>query len=147
MIAVSVVSALVLPAVAEMSPAGETMLAVRAAKAVKKQKEKAEEEEAQKQKISKLQERYPQDVKAYESLLKNDPEAAKRKFAAMVTQYQKDTGEDLDKTYAVKKREGPLKRIKESVTGETESNSTESAGSETSGEKHRVGILNRLRGE
>ncbi|OGV45679.1 MAG: hypothetical protein A2017_19930 [Lentisphaerae bacterium GWF2_44_16] len=139
-------STLILPAFAGLSPFSQAMIAVRAAKAVKKHKEKAEDEAAEKQKLEKLRERYPKDVQEYEAALKNDPNAAKRKLASMVTQYQKDTGEDLDKTYAVKKQEGLVRKMREKLSGESENSSDGSTNSETSGEK-RGGILSRLRGD
>lgn len=130
------------PLMAEMTPVGETMIAVRLAKAAKKHKEKKEEEEAHKQKLDKLRQRYPQDVAEYEKLLKDDQDAAKRKFAAMVTKYKADTGEDLDKAYAVKKTEGPIQRIKENISGEKNSSDSSSDSSDT----HRHGLLSRIMG-
>jgi len=141
-IVVLAVSVSSLPVMAGLSPFSEAMIAVHASKAVKKHKEKAEEEAAEKQKLGKLRERYPKDVQEYETTLKNDPGLAKRQLSAMITRYQKDTGEDLDKTYAVKKQEGPVKRIREKLSGEDENTS-----SGTSEEKRRPGILGRLMGD
>jgi len=141
LVAVFAVSFLVFPAFGGMGPAGGIMMGVHALKAVQKHKEKKEEADAEKQKLEKLRARYPQDVTAYEELLKSDPTAAKRKFAAMVTQYKNDTGEDLDKAYAVKQREGLLKRIRGRIRDDGESKDDSSSDSDSS---RRPGLLNRL---
>lgn len=107
---------LAMPAAAELSGAGGAMIAVNAARAVKKHKEKAEQEQAQANKLAKLQERYPKDVAEYQSLLKSDPDAARRKMKAMVRKYQDDTGVDLDELYYVKPKEGPIKKLRERLT-------------------------------
>jgi len=122
-----IVITLSLPVMAEMSPCGEAMLAVRAAKAVKKQKEKKEESQAQAEKFAKLQERYPKDVEEYQAMVKSDPDAAKRKLAKMVDRYKEDTGVDLDKTYAVKHSEGVAKQLKERISGQAPATSTTAA--------------------
>jgi len=106
-------------ALAGLSPAGEAMLAVRGAKAVKNQKEKQAEAQAQKEKLDQLQRRYPQEVAAYQNLLKSNPEAAQRQLAQLVDRYQKDTGVDLDKKYAVKPSGGIVKRLRNQAAGES----------------------------
>ena len=135
------VSFLVFPALGGMGPAGGVMLGVHAFKGIQKHKEKKEEAEAENQKLEKLRVRYPQDVTAYEKLLASDPAAAKRKLSAMVTQYKNDTGEDLDKTYAVKKREGLLKRIRGRLRDGGESKDDDSSDSNSS---RRGGLFSRI---
>lgn len=136
-----VVSFLVLPVSGGMGPACGIMMGVHAAKAVKKHKEKKEENEAENKKLEKLRERYPQDVASYEEMLVTDPTAAKRKFAELVSRYKDDTGEDLDKTYAVKKREGLLKRVRNSVDGDSKDDKSDSSSGSSSGPGSRLGRL------
>ena len=59
----------------------------------------------------------------------------------MVTQYKNDTGEDLDKTYAVKKREGLLKRIRGRLRDGGESKDDDSSDSNSS---RRGGLFSRI---
>lgn len=98
---------------AELSPAGEAMIAIRAAKAVKKRHQKQEQQQADEQKLQKLEERYPEDVKEYRKLkLDNSkPTAAAAKLKDMEIKYYKQTGIDLEKEFAVKPQEGRIKRL------------------------------------
>lgn len=138
-----VVSFLVFPAFGGFGPAGGVMLGVHAVKAVKKHKEQQEEDEAQNKKLEKLRERYPQDVASYEQMLVSDPTSAKRKFAELVSRYKNDTGEDLDKTYAVKKREGLLKRVRGTIRDAASGDSKGDSSSDDNSSR-RGGLLNRL---
>lgn len=142
-VALFAVSFLVLPASGGFGPAGGVMLGVHAAKAIKKHKEKQEEDEAQSKKLEKLRERYPQDVASYEQMLTSDPTSAKRKFAELVDRYKNDTGEDLDKTYAVKKREGLLKRVRGTIRDAAGGDSKDDSSSDDNSSR-RGGLLNRL---
>jgi hypothetical protein len=94
-----------------MSPVSEVMIGARAAKAVRNQQEKAEEQKAQAAKLSKLRQRYPNDVANYESLEKSDPHAASMALNKMIVKYYEETGEDLNKEYEVKHHQGPVKRL------------------------------------
>lgn len=98
---------------AELSPAGEAMIAIRAAKAVKKRHQQQEQQQADEQKLQKLEERYPEDVKEYRKLKldSNKPTAAAAKLKDMEIKYYKDTGIDLEKEYAVKPQEGRIKKL------------------------------------
>lgn len=143
LVIVFVVSFLISPAFGGFGPAGGIMMGVHAAKAVKKHKEQKEEDEAQSKKLEKLRARYPQDVASYEQLLVTDPVVAKRKFAELVSRYKDDTGEDLDKTYAVKKREGLLKRVRGTIRDAAGGDSKDDSSSDDNSSR-RGGLLNRL---